>query len=148
MITENISTLKMHKLTQEQYNRERYAGNLQDNEIYLTPIEELDVRDISDDFVVESSECFDTISVEVKQYDKVVSGCIRVQIDYDLAENEELCYLINAKYAATHQVFCPVFWDDGQLNNCCSTINGNNISFNLTNAVSGVAQFSFCYLCI
>ena len=42
MITENLSTLKIHKLTQAQYNRELEAGNLEDNAIYLTPDEEID----------------------------------------------------------------------------------------------------------
>lgn len=37
MITENVTTLKMHKLTQEQYNRELENGNLEENAIYLTP---------------------------------------------------------------------------------------------------------------
>ena len=43
MITENLSTLKIHKLTQEQYNREAANGNLDDNAIYLTPDEEIDL---------------------------------------------------------------------------------------------------------
>ena len=37
MITENLSTLKIHKLTQEQYNRALAAGNIDNNAIYLTP---------------------------------------------------------------------------------------------------------------
>lgn len=37
MITENLSTLRIHKLTQEQYNRAREAGQLEENAIYLTP---------------------------------------------------------------------------------------------------------------
>ena len=40
MIIENLSTLKIHKLTQEQYDREREAGNLDANALYLTPDEE------------------------------------------------------------------------------------------------------------
>ena len=39
MITENLSTLKIHKLTQEQYNRELANGNLDDSALYLTPDE-------------------------------------------------------------------------------------------------------------
>ena len=31
MITENLSTLKIHKLTQEQYDRELAAGKINDN---------------------------------------------------------------------------------------------------------------------
>ena len=39
MITENVSTLKIHRLTQEQYDRELAAGRLDANAIYLTPDE-------------------------------------------------------------------------------------------------------------
>lgn len=37
MITENVSTLKIHKLTQEQYDRELAAGNIDETALYLTP---------------------------------------------------------------------------------------------------------------
>ena len=37
MITENVSVLKIHKLTQEQYDREYAAGTIEPNAIYLTP---------------------------------------------------------------------------------------------------------------
>lgn len=39
MITENLSTLKIHKLTRKQYERELEAGRLDKNVIYLTPYE-------------------------------------------------------------------------------------------------------------
>ena len=39
MITESLSTLKIHKLTQAQYNRELAAGNIDPNALYLTPDE-------------------------------------------------------------------------------------------------------------
>ena len=42
MITENLSTLKIHKLTKEQYDRELTAGNIDETAIYLTPEEEND----------------------------------------------------------------------------------------------------------
>ena len=45
MITENLSTLKIHKLTQEQYDREKNAGNLDRTAIYLTPDENTDLSD-------------------------------------------------------------------------------------------------------
>lgn len=44
MITENLSTLKIHKLTQAQYEREREAGRLDENAIYLTPDEAEDLN--------------------------------------------------------------------------------------------------------
>lgn len=37
MITENIPTLKINKLTQEQYNREYKAGNISETAMYLIP---------------------------------------------------------------------------------------------------------------
>lgn len=43
MITENLSTLKIHKLTQAQYDRELEAGNLDATALYLTPDEEIDL---------------------------------------------------------------------------------------------------------
>lgn len=39
MITENLSTLKIHQMTQAQYDRESKAGNLEAYSIYLTPDE-------------------------------------------------------------------------------------------------------------
>ena len=45
MITENLSTLKIHKLTQEQYDRELSSGNIDTNALYLTPDEEIDLSD-------------------------------------------------------------------------------------------------------
>lgn len=38
MITENLSALKINKMTQEQYDREHEAGNLSASELYLTPM--------------------------------------------------------------------------------------------------------------
>jgi hypothetical protein len=37
MITENLSTLEIHKLTQAQYERLEQAGTINENAIYLTP---------------------------------------------------------------------------------------------------------------
>ena len=37
MITNNVSTLKINKLTQEQYDRELLAGNIKEDELYITP---------------------------------------------------------------------------------------------------------------
>lgn len=43
MITENLSTLKIHKLTQAQYERELEAGRIDPNALYLTPDEVIDL---------------------------------------------------------------------------------------------------------
>jgi hypothetical protein len=39
LITESLSTLKIHKLTQAQYERERDAGRIDTSALYLTPDE-------------------------------------------------------------------------------------------------------------
>lgn len=36
MVTENLSTLKIHTLTEDQYDRERLAGNIDPTALYLT----------------------------------------------------------------------------------------------------------------
>lgn len=41
MITENLSTLKIHNLTKEQYEQEFEAGRIDENALYLTPYEEI-----------------------------------------------------------------------------------------------------------
>ena len=43
LFTENLTTLKIHKLSQEQYNRELESGNIDETALYLTPDEEIDL---------------------------------------------------------------------------------------------------------
>lgn len=43
METRDISTLKINKLSKEQYERELAAGNIDENALYLTPDEEIDL---------------------------------------------------------------------------------------------------------
>jgi hypothetical protein len=47
MITENLSTLKIHKLTKEQYERELAAGRIDESALYLTPDESATKTDIA-----------------------------------------------------------------------------------------------------
>lgn len=39
MQTENIPTLRIHRLTQDQYDTQLLQGNINENELYLTPYE-------------------------------------------------------------------------------------------------------------
>lgn len=39
MQTENIPTLRIHRLTQDQYDTHLSKGNIKENELYLTPYE-------------------------------------------------------------------------------------------------------------
>lgn len=42
MITKNLSTLKIHRLTQSQYERELANGTIDEEALYLTPEENMD----------------------------------------------------------------------------------------------------------
>lgn len=48
MTTENLSTLKINKLTQTQYDREVEAGTVEEDALYLTPDEAITVAKIAD----------------------------------------------------------------------------------------------------
>ena len=67
MKTESFSTLKIHKLTQEQYERELEAGRIDESAIYLTPDKEIDlssyaikdeVVDLTSDQTISGSKTF------------------------------------------------------------------------------------------
>ena len=75
MITENLSTLKIHKLTQEQYERELAAGNIDPNAIYLTPDEEIDLSQYAtlDQLDAKANAEHDHSASEIT-YDNTVTG--------------------------------------------------------------------------
>ena len=43
LLTENVSTLKIHKLTREQYEEKLANGTIDETALYLTPDEEIDL---------------------------------------------------------------------------------------------------------
>ena len=43
MQTNNLSTLKIHKLSRAQYDREKAAGNIDDTALYLTPDDDMNI---------------------------------------------------------------------------------------------------------
>jgi hypothetical protein len=52
--TENLLSLKIHKLSQAQYDRESAAGNLDPNALYLTP--EQEIAEVADDKITLSEQ--------------------------------------------------------------------------------------------
>lgn len=84
MITENVSTLKIHKLTQAQYDRELATGNIDDNAIYLTPDEGSNVvienRALSSTTITES---WDTASFTLAD-NKKLEDIFKLIIPYGL----------------------------------------------------------------
>ena len=100
MITENLSTLKIHKLTQAQYERELEAGRIDENALYLTPDEEIDLspyatieqlnqkantehtHDIDDVANLQSS--LDQLLEDAKSYtDTTVSSAVNAEHNHD-----------------------------------------------------------------
>lgn len=55
MITENLPSLKINKLTQEQYDAAKAAGKINENELYMTPDSSIIVTDIVDDLTTNVS---------------------------------------------------------------------------------------------
>lgn len=56
MITENLPSLKINKLTQEQYDAAKAAGKINENELYMTPDSSIIVTDIVDDLTTNSTD--------------------------------------------------------------------------------------------
>ena len=86
MITENVSTLKINKLTQEQYDRALAAGNINSNEIYLTPAP-IPEDGFSPSVSVEQTENGATISITDKDGTKTAE--ITNGNDYVLTESDK-----------------------------------------------------------
>ena len=86
MITENLSTLKIHKLTQAQYDRELENGTIDENALYLTPDEDIDLSGYA--LETEVAEIYETKSDasdkldEAKLYtDQQVANALEGQIE-------------------------------------------------------------------
>lgn len=87
MITENLLTLKIHKLTQAQYDRELEAGNLDDNALYLTPDEgiAIDTTLTQSGIPADSKAVGDAIALKVDKKDLVQSDWLQTDtsaLDY------------------------------------------------------------------
>lgn len=101
MNTKNLSTLRIHKLTQEQYDRELKAGNLDETALYLTPCEEnnfdyaienkADVNHIHDDRYYTEAEIDDKLANKVSK----VPGKGLSTNDYTNADKEKLSSIEN-----------------------------------------------------
>ena len=69
MITENLSTLKINKLSQAQYDREEINGSIDINALYLTPYEEVN------DLVVSSTEPTNkNVQIWVNPNDEIITS--------------------------------------------------------------------------
>ena len=69
MITENLSTLKIHKLTQAQYDRELESGNIDANALYLTPDDASNIKQIET-----NKNDIATLKQDVESYESLTLG--------------------------------------------------------------------------
>lgn len=87
MLTENLSTLKINRLTQEQYDREKASGTLDDTALYFTPEEEIIVptslSQLSDDEIHRLVTDTDKTAWNAK-YDKPSSGIPKTDLASDV----------------------------------------------------------------
>ena len=65
MITENLPTLKINKLTQAQYDAAKSAGTINENELYMTPDDGSDIDlsnlvDLSNEQTISGAKTFST----------------------------------------------------------------------------------------
>lgn len=81
MITENVSTLEIHKLTQKQYDRLVAAGTVNENAIYLTPDDGSDrtglpvvIEETNPAILTDSGVVLDTVMTPSEARDAVKSG--------------------------------------------------------------------------
>ena len=88
MNTENLSTLKIHKLTQAQYDREFAAGNIDATAFYLTPDE-----DVEENIEIPSNTCVVNVTGNTtngytadKTYDEILEAY----------NNGKTCYMYHA----------------------------------------------------
>lgn len=70
MIVKNLQMLKINQMTQEQYEREYNAGNIDENAIYLTPDQNEYVKktDILEDLLTEEGADKIPTVLGVKEY--------------------------------------------------------------------------------
>ena len=87
MLTKNLSTLKINRLTQEQYDREKASGTLDDTALYFTPEEEIivptNLSQLSDDETHRLVTDNDKTAWNAK-YDKPTSGIPKSDLASDV----------------------------------------------------------------
>jgi hypothetical protein len=89
MITENLSTLKIHKLDQEQFKREKLAGKLDETAFYLTP---------EDGIELDSTLTQEGIAADAKAVGDAISSISIAQPDWNQNDISALDYINNRPF--------------------------------------------------
>lgn len=82
MKTENLSTLKIHKLSKEQYDRELAAGRIDETALYLTP-------DSAEDVMADVQAQIDSLSSEIANLKAVSISVISGESEPDSTLGED-----------------------------------------------------------
>lgn len=128
MITENLSTLKIHKLTQDQYDREKEAGNIDANALYLTPDEKVDLSGYATTEYVDSKvgdkSVADQISSAVSTIDTSKWNYVRASCaDYADLDSVLLNFSVSTAY---NTIIKLIITSGGELNTDLTTKNGKD----------------------
>jgi hypothetical protein len=131
--TENLSTLKIHKLTQEQYDRELAAGRIDENAIYLTPDEEIDLSKYA-------------LASDVANKVNKVSGKGLSANDYTTTEKNKLAGIesgankttVDSSLSSTSTNPVQNKAVNTAISNLNNLVGDTKVSTQITNAISGV----------
>lgn len=102
MITKDIPTLQIHKLTQAQYDTAKAAGNIDENAIYLTPDEEIPNPDwnqndeTAKDYI--KNRPFGEFEEEVVDHEETITGFTEYESGMYRGYSETLDYLLGNYY--------------------------------------------------
>lgn len=95
MITKNISTLKIHKLTQAQYDRELAAGRIDETALYLTPDDNSDIQAKFDE-IQSNIDALDVLAAANKAAIEANATALQREIDRAIAKENVLQAAIDA----------------------------------------------------
>ena len=124
MITENLSTLTINKLNQQQYNREFEAGNIDENALYLVPDKDTELIDLENK--INHLQTYITPQMFGARGDGITDDTAAIQAAFDSLNDGDIIYFPSGTYIVNH---------GGQ--NYTTAIklqNKNNITIKLNNA--------------
>lgn len=143
MTTENISTLKINKLTQEQFDNAMASGSVQDKEIYLVPDEEVDTSNFAtteqlngkvdnDDFTTYKNEV--QASLDSKQ--DIISGAASTITSNNLSADKVLVSNASGKVSVSDVSTTELGHLTGVTSGIQSQLDTKATSENLTNHIN------------
>lgn len=108
MKTTNLPTLKIHKLSQAQYERELAAGRIDGNAIYLTPDEDIDLSGYASIIDVDekigshntSASAHNDIRTSINEVSNRLDRVVTVPV-VSASNNGQFLRVVNGQWTAT-----------------------------------------------